>query len=95
MGPEQDLGDPAASRAFEVTRSSVEPHRIAVSEVLAALRNVEQQSPDSWIASCPAHDEPWGELHIAWSADRGTRLYCSAGCTSGAVWEALGLVERR
>ncbi len=78
-----------------MTRARAEPHRVAVSEVLAALRKVEQQSPDSWTAICPAHDETWGELHIAWSAHRGTRFYCCAGCSSGAIWEALGLVQQR
>lgn len=68
---------------------------IAVSEVLVALKDVRQQSPSSWLARCPAHDQPWGDLQVSWQADTGTRLYCRAGCRDADVWGALGLVWRR
>ncbi len=51
--------------------------------------NARQSGNGSWMAHCPGHDDKNPSLAISQSADGKVLLHCFAGCSQGAVTEAL------
>lgn len=57
-------------------------------DLLDRLDNVRPSGHNSWLASCPAHDDKSPSLSIT-STDDGVWLYCFAGCEYHRILEAL------
>jgi putative DNA primase/helicase len=67
--------------------------RIVASAVSGVLERLEQvrQTSEGWCARCPAHDDRIPSLCIAQGQDGRILLKCQAGCSAGAIVQALGL----
>jgi hypothetical protein len=59
--------------------------------VLERLRNVRKTGRDTWMASCPAHEDRNASLSVRHADDGKVLLHCFAGCSSHEVIGALGL----
>ena len=68
-----------------------------VSKVLQALYETTGYQPKrqgkGWTARCPAHDDRTPSLAVSEGDDGRVLMYCHAGCTNGAVCDALGIAE--
>lgn len=63
-----------------------------LTEILARFDDVSEESDGGYLARCPAHGDNKPSLRI-WLGDNGKlRLTCRAGCGSGSVVTAAGLV---
>jgi hypothetical protein len=60
-------------------------------EFLSRLERVRRTGPDSWIASCPAHEDKSPSLTVRAKDDGRLLVYCHAECGIEAVVGALGL----
>ena len=58
--------------------------------ILDRLQNVKQTS-EGYSGRCPAHDDQNNSLSVTVGEDGRVLVYCHAGCTNGAVCEAIGL----
>lgn len=65
----------------------------AADTLLARLDRVKSTGPDSWIASCPAHEDKRPSLSVRQTDDR-VLIHCWAGCGAGEVVAAVGLELR-
>ena len=65
--------------------------RQSVEEIARSLGTVNALSDGSWMAICPAHDDKNPSLHLTPKPDGGLLWQCFAGCSQGAVEEALKL----
>lgn len=59
--------------------------------ILSRLNKVRKSSKDSWMASCPSHDDGSPSLSIKDAGDGMLLLNCLAGCDKEAILGALGL----
>jgi len=64
-----------------------------LSELLARLNRVED-TPDGWLAACPAHDDQHSSLRLSVSDAGKVLIRDRAGCPTPKVMEALGLTMR-
>lgn len=61
-----------------------------VDNLLSRLDKVRPSGPDSWTASCPAHEDKSASLSIRHVDDK-TLIHCFAGCSVHEVVGAIGL----
>lgn len=64
---------------------------MTIQEILAKFEGVEQKSPNSWMARCPAHGDKNPSLSITQAPDGKILLHCFAGCTVEEIVGAVGL----
>jgi len=62
----------------------------AADTLLARLERVRTTGPDSWVASCPAHEDRRPSLSVRQVDDR-VLVHCWAGCGALDVVAAVGL----
>lgn len=59
--------------------------------LLSRLDRVRKTGPDSWLASCPAHDDKGPSLSVRELSEGRTLVHCFAGCSAHEVVTAAGL----
>lgn len=64
---------------------------MTIETVLDRLGHVRQSSPDSWMARCPAHEDPQASLSVRVLGDGKVLVNCFAQCSAGEIVEAIGL----
>lgn len=64
---------------------------MSVDTLLSRLVRFKRTRPNTWVACCPAHDDRGPSLSIRETSDGRILLHCFAGCSAGAILEALGL----
>ena len=62
-----------------------------IEDILSRFEGVEQQSPDSWMARCPAHGDNNPSLSITRKPDGKVLMHCFTGCTVEEICAAVGL----
>jgi hypothetical protein len=62
-----------------------------IEKLLARLEHVKQTSPNSWLASCPAHDDKHPSLSIRETSEGFILIHCFAGCAVHEVIAAAGI----
>lgn len=60
-------------------------------ELLSKLEGVIERGPNSWIATCPAHDDDSPSLNIREVENGRILIHCFAGCGAIEILEALNL----
>src|SRR5690242_8937804 len=60
-------------------------------DFLARLERVRRTGPETWLASCPAHEDRSPSLTVRFKADGRILVYCHAQCGIEAVLGAMGL----
>ena len=60
-----------------------------IEDILSRFEGVEQQSPDSWMARCPAHGDNNPSLSITRKPDGKVLMHCFTGCTKVALLPEL------
>lgn len=60
-------------------------------EFVARLERVRRTGPDSWLASCPAHEDRNPSLTVSRKGDGGILARCHAECGIEAIVAAVGL----
>lgn len=59
--------------------------------ILAQLTKVCKRQTGQWSACCPAHADNGPSLSVRETSEGSVLLHCFAGCSTGAVMDALGL----
>lgn len=62
-----------------------------IEDILSRFEGVEQSSPDSWMARCPAHGDSNPSLSITLKPDGKVLMHCFTGCTVEEICAAVGL----
>lgn len=62
------------------------PHRI-----LDKLQKVRKMGKDSWICSCPAHQDKSPSMTVRKTATGKILIHCFGGCTPQEILDAIGL----
>lgn len=62
----------------------------AVARVCDKLEGL-KETGTGWVARCPAHDDRHASLSIGVGTDGRVLVHCHAGCTPGAILDALGM----